>query len=351
MARPKIKLIIETALRREVERRFRETREVRQRERFQAVLLACGGQHTLQEIAEVIGRARSTVQRYLERFGTGDVEALLRCEKPKGKPSELGRPEILEDLRAGLAKGQWRTASQIAAWLKEKHNITRASQTMYYWLGKLAGALRVPRPVHTKRDPQQVAAFREHLLENLRALQIPKGQPVRVWVADECRQGLHTIVRRCWAQRGKRVVVPRQLKYEWGYTYGALDCVSGAAEFLHTNGVSLEASQCFLEQLAASDGEAQHVVIWDQAGFHQRPSDPQLPQNVHLLPLPPYSPELNPIEQLWDITKDVICNQVFATMDALNEKLNEALRPYWEDAKRVLSLIGDRYLTVPVNAS
>jgi len=38
-------------------------------------------------------------------------------------------------------------------------------------------------------------------------------------------------------------------------------------------------------------------------------------------------------------------------MDALNEKLNEALRPYWEDAKRVLSLIGDRYLTVPVNAS
>ncbi|XHR26738.1 MAG: transposase [Chthoniobacteraceae bacterium] len=158
-------------------------------------------------------------------------------------------------------------------------------------------------------------------------------------------------MRRCWAQRGKRVVVPRQLKYEWGYTYGALDCVSGAAEFLHTNGVSLETRQCFLEQLAASDGEAQHVVIWDQAGFHQRPDDPQLPQNVHLLPLPPYSPELNPIEQLWDITKDVICNQVFATMDALNEKLNEALRPYWEDAKCVLALIGDRYLTVPVNAS
>ena len=209
----------------------------------------------------------------------------------------------------------------------------------------------MPRPVHTKRDPQQVAAFREHLLENLRALQIPKGQPVRVWVADECRQGLHTIVRRCWSLRGKRVVVPRQLKYEWGYTYGALDCVSGAAEFLHTNGVSLEASQCFLEQLAASDGGAQHVVIWDQAGFHQRPGDPRLPQNVHLLPLPPYSPELNPIEQLWDIVKDVVCNQVFATMDALNEKLNQALRPYWEDAKRVLSLIGDRYLTVPVNAS
>ncbi|XHR31294.1 MAG: helix-turn-helix domain-containing protein [Chthoniobacteraceae bacterium] len=153
---------------------------MRQRERFQAVLLACGGQHTLQEIAEVIGRARSTVQRYLERFGTGDVDGLLRCEKPKGKPSELGRPEILEDLRAGLAKGQWRTAGQVAAWLKEKHNITRASQTIYYWLGKLAGALRGPRPVHTKRDPPQVAVFREHLLENLRALQIPKGQPVRV---------------------------------------------------------------------------------------------------------------------------------------------------------------------------
>ena len=52
------------------------------------------------------------------------------------------------------------------------------------------------------------------------------------------------------------------------------------------------------------DPEAQHVVIADQAGFHLRPGDDRVPEGVHLIPLPPYSPELNPCEQLWDVIKD-----------------------------------------------
>ena len=48
------------------------------------------------------------------------------------------------------------------------------------------------------------------------------------------------------------------------------------------------------------------------------------------LPLPPYSPELNPIERLWDIANDKICNRVFETLDAIEETLTEALCPYWE---------------------
>ena len=79
----------------------------------------------------------------------------------------------------------------------------------------------------------------------------------------------------------------------------------------------------FLEQIAASDPYAEHVIIWDGAGFHHRPEDPRLPKNLHLLPLPPYSPELNPIERLWDIAKDQICNRVFETLDAMEEKLTD----------------------------
>jgi len=63
------------------------------------------------------------------------------------------------------------------------------------------------------------------------------------------------------------------------------------------------------------------VVIWDQAGFHPRPEDGQLPARIHLLPLPPYSPELNPLEGLWDQTQDVTCNQRFTSLDHLEEVL------------------------------
>jgi transposase len=93
---------------------------------------------------------------------------------------------------------------------------------------------------------------------------------------------------------------PNHHCYEWEYVYGALEVIEGGAEFRFMPSVNLEYSHGFLEQIAASDSFAEHVVIWDQAGFHPRPKAASLPARIHLLPLPPYSPELNPVEGLWD---------------------------------------------------
>ena len=68
--------------------------------------------------------------------------------------------------------------------------------------------------------------------------------------------------------------------------------------------------------------------------FIPGPGDAQLPARIHLLPLPPYSPELNPVEGLWDQTQDVTCNRHFASLDHLEEMLTQALRPFWETPAR-----------------
>ena len=104
--------------------------------------------------------------------------------------------------------------------------------------------------------------------------------------------------------------------------------------------MNLECSALFLQQLAQSDPEAVHVVIWDGAGFHQKDRNPQLPANVRLVQLPAYSPELNPIEKLWDIVTDAICNRIFATLDQLEEALTSVLAQYWRETQRVYNLIG-----------
>ena len=183
------------------------------------------------------------------------------------------------------------------------------------------------------------AAFRAEVEQNLEKLHLPKDRPVKIWVADEARFGLHTQSRRCWARRGQRVVLAREQRCEWEYVYGAGAVVEGRAEFPFLPAVSLELSGGFLRPLAASDVRAEHVVIWDHAGFHPRPGEATLPARIHLLPLPPYSPELNPVEGLWDQTQDVTCNQHFANLDALEETLPQALRPFWETPARALSLI------------
>jgi hypothetical protein len=210
---------------------------------------------------------------------------------------------------------------------------------VYRWLGKADGALRVPRPAHVLQNPPATAAFRAELEQRLEKLALPKDKPVKIWVADESRFGLHTQSRRCWALRGQRVVISQQQRYEWEYVYGALEVLEGDAQFRFMPSVSLDFSRDFLQQIAASDPRAEHVVIWDQAGFHPRAGDCRLPDRIHLLPLPPYSPELNPIEGLWDQVQDCTCNQRHVTLDALEQTLTAALRPFWETPARVLSLV------------
>jgi putative transposase len=123
------------------------------------------------------------------------------------------------------------------------------------------------------------------------------------------------------------------------------------AEFLCLPGVSLEMSRTFLEQLAASDPQAEHVVIQDQAGFHLNPELHRMPARIHVLPLPPYSPELNPVEAIGDLIKDRIGNTVFEKMELLEEAIAEELRPLWENAERVRTLVSHPWLVEQVNVS
>jgi transposase len=339
MPRAHLKLTVPPAEKAGLGKRFKTTDDVRQRQRLQAVLLATTGQHGYREIARIVGCATSTLALWLNQYLAGGIEGLLRRESPPGVTSPIGQPKVQKQFEEGLKAGRWRTAAQVAAWLHQEHGIKRAAKSIYRWLGKAGGALRVPRPCRVQQDPLATAAFRAELAQRLEKLALSKDKPVKIWLADESRFGLHTQSRRCWALRGQRVVIPQQQCYEWEYVYGALEVVQGEAQFRFMPSVSLEFSGGFLEQTAASDERAEHVVIWDQAGFHPRPKAATLPARIHLLPLPPYSPELNPVEGLWDQVQDGTCNRRHAGLDELETTLTKALQPFWETPAKVLSLI------------
>jgi hypothetical protein len=125
--------------------------------------------------------------------------------------------------------------------------------------------------------------------------------------------------------------VPYQTQYERGYLYSALAADGGnAAEFLCWPRVALEMSRMFLEHVAACDPPAEPVVIQDPAGFQLNPELPELP---------PQSPELNPGEAIGDVIKDRIGNTLWTTLEALEAALGGELRPIYESAERVRSLV------------
>ena len=102
----------------------------------------------------------------------------------------------------------------------------------------------------------------------------------------------------------------------------------GKAVLMYIPTVSLECSQLFLEEIVTTDEAAIHIVIWDGAGFHQKPLASDVPSQVRLLPLPPYCPELNPMEKLWDIVKGHIGNKVFETLTSIESEITDVLRAF-----------------------
>jgi transposase len=319
------------------------------RERLRAVKLGLDGELDLEQIATAIGRARSVIQEWFNHYRQGGIKKLLEVRRGKGPPSRL-TPEDAAFLQEGLAEGRWRIAAEVHQALRAR-GVQVKPGSVYHYLAKAGARLRVPRPTHLKKDPAAAIEFKTSLAEKLHALAIAPTQPVRLWLMDEMRCGLHTETRRVWGLPGIRPVVTVQQKYEWDYVYGALELGQGTGHFWYMPTVNLECNQAFLAELAATDPLSVHVIIYDGAGFHHRDGHAALPINVRILNLPPYSPELNPVEKLWDLVRDGLCNRLFTTLDQLETALSARLKRFWEEPAAVLSLLGSGWLDAQANDS
>jgi transposase len=273
----------------QLEQRYRQEKDVRSKTRLLCVKLAAQAEQSAAQIAQVCGCSRASVFEWLRQFREGGFEALLARDRPGPQGGEMrGLPQAVQrQLQQGVQSGRWATAAAARQWLRREHGIEKPYVTVWQWLKKVGGVLRVPRPRHPGHDVAAAAAFREQLGAKFDALELPAGSKVKVWVMDEARFGLHTATRRVWITKGTRPTVRRQTRYEWDYLYGALEVVEGQAEFLHLPTVDLDCNRLFLEHLQASDPEAEHIVIADQAGFHLRPGDARLPAHVHIVSLQP----------------------------------------------------------------
>ena len=85
----------------------------------------------------------------------------------------------------------------------------------------------------------------------------------------------------------------------------------GESEFLYADGISKEKDARFIRQISNNDPNEVHIIIGDGAGFHHKQNldnEECIPDNVRVLTISPYSPELNPIDKLWDVIKNEICH-------------------------------------------
>lgn len=177
-----------------------------------------------------------------------------------------------------------------------------------------------------------------------------REQPVRLFCQDESRIGLHLPCYRRLTAFGTK---PHQLVeplYEYYWLYGAVEPKTGEAFYLEMPRLDSVCFGIYLRELGKHYRESLCIVVLDNAPAHVA-STVEVPENVVLLPLPAYSPELNPVERLWQDIKrriDVFDVAVRTSLAGLREHVAEIVRSY--TASEIASLTGYDYLLDAVNA-
>ena len=136
---------------------------------------------------------------------------------------------------------------------------------------------------------------------------LPPGTPIEIWWQDEARIGQKNKITRRWAKRGTRPVAPKDQRTRSAYIFGAICPARGVGAALVLPKCNTAAMTLHLREIATAVAPGAHgVIIVDQAGWHFSKAL-QIPGNITLLPLPSKSPELNPVENLWQFMRTTGC--------------------------------------------
>jgi len=169
--------------------------------------------------------------------------------------------------------------------------------------------------------------------------QWPGGGPIRVMFQDEARFGRISDTRYCWCPKPIRPMCQAMVTQEYTYAYAAVSVADGVLDTLILPHVNSDCMQIFLDEVSSRHPGDRIVMVLDGAGWH-RAGALMVPKNMKLLPLPPYAPELNPVEHLWDeLREKYFGNVVFDSLDALESHLEVSLREMELNQKQVHSIV------------
>ena len=155
----------------------------------------------------------------------------------------------------------------------------------------------------------------------------------------DARVGQQGTLTRVWARRGTRPRAPRDTRTQWAYIFGAVCPERGAAAGLVLPTVNTQAMNAHLAEISRSVAPGAHaVLVLDGAGWHGSAAL-VVPDNLSLLTLPPYSPELNPVENVWHYLRaNWLAISVFDSYDAILNACCTAWNRFANDPKTVTSI-------------
>ena len=323
-----------------------KSQDPRQVKRLLAVALRMSGQSP-KEVADILRMSVQWVRNWTVRFNEGGPDALK--DKPRsGRPAKLtddesaavrDMVEVGPDIETdGLTR--WRLAD-LCREIRSRFGASLSKSTVHRRLKKAGYSHVSSRPIHPKADPAKQRVFRETFLAEVLKL-VPPGtdrSQIEIWNQDEARVGQKGMLTRVWARKGVRPRVIRDHRYGYVYLFAATCAETGKAIGHVCDKANTTEMNRHLRDIskAVAPGKV-GVLVLDGAGWHKS-RDLEKFDNLALMYLPPYSPELNPVEQVIDYLKSNFwANRIFQEVEDVWRAVTDGWKRLKRDKKRVTSI-------------
>ncbi|QFU24040.1 IS630 family transposase [Shewanella sp. YLB-09] len=321
----------------------RAEKDPRKRIRLLAVSLFLEG-HNRTEVTKRLKVARASVNAWVSKYLTYGLKG-LDAKRNKGRDSYLTtkqKQQLIEYIEAQSMRtsGGRLTGDAILKYIQLQFNVDYHPNAIYKLLDTLNFSWITSRSMHPKQSAEAQMAFKKFQLETI--LNIPGSvglDRVDIWFQDEARFGQQNSTTRLWARKGTRPRAVRQQQFEYVHFFGAVCPETGETEAIIAPYLSKDIMRQHLSLIAKRTKPGRHaVVVMDGAGWHTNDIADEF-INLSIIKLPPYSPELNPVEQVWSwLRQRHLANRSFKGYEDIVDACSIAWNSFISDTKRVMSL-------------
>ncbi|WP_084064691.1 IS630 family transposase [Paenibacillus stellifer] len=299
---------------------MKQTSDKRLYERYLAVRLRLEG-HTFEEIGDLLSRARQTIGLYWKSYQTQGLSGLKMDYSP-GQPTKLTE-EQRHQLAAMLEQQQpadvgfeahytW-TLPLVAEWIEREFGVTMSVRGISAMLKRMNFSFTKATYTLAKADEEAQAFFRKYTFAQLKK-QVEAEEIEHLLFEDESMIRSYQALQYNWFPRGKQRKVPTYGKHEGAKLFGAINYETGQVHHREEEKADVDAFIRFLQDLLSAYPNGKIAIILDNSRIHHATGlQPFLKEHprLHLVFLPPYSPNLNPVEGLWLWLKSDVVNNVF----------------------------------------
>lgn len=272
-------------------------------------------------ISEIVGKSVRTVNRWLKDWDNHRISSIFSGHQDNTNAAKLTKDQldqIKQTLSAppsymGIPKEMWDVPT-LKDYVSATFGIVYESPESYYFILRFSGlSFKYPDVFDLRRNEDLILERMQSIRAEIKPLK--RRDDWEVFAVDEVKMQQEAVIRRCWLKKGDRTIIKVDRKQQSQSYIGFLNqksytCHLYEMEDKQNSKTVLIAMEQFLKEYP----DKHIAIIWDNAAFHKSKEIREqlkrggVMERVHLIPMPPYAPDENPIEHVWNTAKQKVAN-------------------------------------------